>query len=95
MLVTRLTSSVGPFVQVVNVSDPPDSSVGPSDKVQSKGHMDPVEVVVLNKIRSSSMFYVPILFGKVKLRAIVDTTAEVSIVSDKFLSLLDPAPPIL
>ena len=41
------------------------------------------------------MFYVPILFGNVKLRAIVDTTAEVSIVSDKFLSLLDPAPPIL
>ena len=33
MLVTRLDSSVGPFVKVINVSDPPDSLVGPFVKV--------------------------------------------------------------
>lgn len=63
-----------------------------------KGYADTLESleeVVVNKVSSSSMFYVPILFGKVKLRAVVDAAAEVTIVSDKFLSLLDPAPPIL
>ena len=76
---------------------------------RNANELDPVEEVFVSKVSisnnstgscssrvsSSSKFYVPIVVCNVKLRAVVDTAAEVTVVSDKFLPLLDPAPPIL
>ena len=48
-----------------------------------------------SRVSSNSKFYVSLVVNKLKLRAVVDTAAEVTVISDRLLPLLDPAPPIL
>ena len=56
---------------------------------------DPQDEVVICRISSSSMFTVPLEVGNCLLSAVVDTAAEVSIISDRAYDKLDPRPPKL
>ena len=51
------------------------------------------KVVTVNKVSSTSMLFVPIRLGEIEVKAVVDTAAEVSIISDKIYSVLHPQPP--
>ena len=49
--------------------------------------------LVVCRLRSSSTFSINILIGDQLLRAVVDTSAEVTIMSDKIYQTLRPVPP--
>ena len=51
--------------------------------------------VVICRLRSCSTLSVAMSLGNIPLRAIVDTAAEVTIISDKLLTKLDLKPPKL
>ena len=48
--------------------------------------------VVICQLRSSSMLKVAVSLNNVPLQAVVDTAAEVTIISDRVLQMLEPAP---
>ena len=41
------------------------------------------------------MLYIPVRLGELEVKAVVDTAAEVSIISDKVYSIMKPQPPIV
>ena len=67
-----------------------------------EGSLDQTEVdtsmwkdVVICQLRSSSMLRVPIILQNVPVKAVVDTAAEVTIISDRIFNEMDPKPPCL
>ena len=53
----------------------------------------PVEEVTIYRLSAGSMYSVPVGLMDVSVRAIIDTAAEVTIISDKIYEALDPTPP--
>ena len=52
-------------------------------------------VVTVNKISTTSMLTVPVRLADLDIKAVIDTAAEVSIISDRVYSALKPQPPPL
>ena len=66
------------------------------------GSLDQIEVnknmwkdVVICQLRSSSILRVPVILQDVPLKAVVDTAAEVTIISDRICNEMDQKPPFL
>ena len=51
--------------------------------------------IVICQLRSASMLRVPIILQEVELKAVVDTAAEVTIISDRVFRQIIPEPPRL
>lgn len=58
-----------------------------------KNSAGPSELVIC-RLRSASMIQVPIIVNGYKISAVLDTAAEVTILSDRLLKLLDEKPKI-
>ena len=59
------------------------------------GSMSTWEDITICQLRSSSMLQVPVTLQDFKLQAVVDTAAEVTIISDSIFRELQPKPPYL
>ena len=73
------------------------SAIRSPDRVESSPGSDPdiaagVEQIELGQFESGSSLSVPVLVGNYPTSAVVDTAAQVSIISDRLFHLLDPKP---
>lgn len=63
-----------------------------SDEINKEGEED--EGVTVLNLSNGVIFTVPIKVQGMRLQAVVDTAAHVTLVSEEFYKSLDPAPPI-
>ena len=89
---------------LMNENDTRDSPSDSSDddldletlyKINEKENLPNEDSITVQQLRSVSMFRVPILIQGVKTFAVVDTAAEVTIISDKLYESLEEKPKII